>query len=436
MRAVPRALKKACTSQSVTKMRPMMCHIDEANGALTPAQVYSGQSGPSSHTSTKYMDQSVTFRFKLETFTTSSASVNRRYLPEGDHIRAFAALLVLFYHGLHLFGAQLHGRIFNASQDWIYSPNPVLDILAEGHFGVGLFIVLSGFILSLGAVGNRIAYKPFLTARILRICPMLVACLLVATNVRPTTLANFLTTLLSVNVSAGTANSFVAMFWAVAVEFQCYLIFPLLIAFSNERGTRFLIQVILVAFVLRVLACLAEDANPRDLSYWTIVGRIDQFCIGMIAARLYASRGLAKLSAAWFVPTAIMTAVVLWQFNRLGGWPVIRSWKIAWPTIEGCIAACFILTYMAAGRLLPYRISWLGAKLGEISYSIYLVHPVVISAIISGGFYVRPTGNEYNDALATTLIVALPAVVGIAFLTYHTIELPFLRMRPKYILRP
>jgi peptidoglycan/LPS O-acetylase OafA/YrhL len=87
---------------------------------------------------------------------------------------------VLFYHGLQLFGAQLAlGSSFDLAQHWLRPSNPLLAINEEGHSGVGLFIVLSGFILSLRAIGNTVNYKPFLIARILRIYPMLVICLLV-----------------------------------------------------------------------------------------------------------------------------------------------------------------------------------------------------------------------------------------------------------------
>ena len=64
------------------------------------------------------------------------------------------------------------------------------------------------------------------------------------------------------------------------------------------------------------------------------------------------------------------------------------------------------------------------------------MHFVVIYAIVRHGFYVHLTGNGYYDALATTLLVALPAATAIAILTYETIELPFLGMRPKYIILP
>jgi hypothetical protein len=248
------------------------------------------------------------------------SSINRRYLPEVDQLRAIAAVLVLFYHGLQLFGARLtHGADFSPSQHWLYPSNPIIAIIEEGHSGVSLFIVLSGFILSLGAIGNTVGYKPFLIARFLRIYPMLVVCLVVAISVRPTSLVSQITTLLPVNASGGVDSPFTSMFWAVALEFQCYLIFPLLIAFSNKHGSRFLLQVIAVALLLRLLAILADGANARDISYWTVIGRIDQFCIGIIAARLYVERNLNTLSARWFLPTAIVAALVLWEFNRLGG---------------------------------------------------------------------------------------------------------------------
>jgi hypothetical protein len=42
-------------------------------------------------------------------------SVNRKYIPEVDQIRAFAATLVLSYHCLQLIGAQLAFRAFPLS---------------------------------------------------------------------------------------------------------------------------------------------------------------------------------------------------------------------------------------------------------------------------------------------------------------------------------
>lgn len=363
-----------------------------------------------------------------------TVSPNRKNIPEVDHLRAFAALLVFFYHGFQIIGSQLvHGTNFNPAKDWVYPINPIVTVIEEGHTGVGLFIVLSGFILSLGSIGNTIDYKRFLLARILRIYPMLIVCLVIATCAVPSSVADFLKALLPLNVVTGLTSPFVGMFWAVAVEFQCYLIFPFLIAFSNKRGSAFLALLITSAIALRLLAVMADAANPRDLSYWTIAGRIDQFCIGIIAARVYVSKNLATLSPGWFLPAAIFATAIICLFNHLGGWPEVSNWKILWPTIEGLMWAFFIVSYLSAGRQLPNVLGNAAARLGKISYSLYLVHFPILFAIVNKQFYVRLTGNGYHDALVTTLTIALPSAILIATLTYHSIEEPFLELRPRYI---
>ena len=183
-------------------------------------------------------------------------------------------------------------------------------------------------------------------------------CLVVAASSSPTNLIAVITSLLPLNLGEGVGGAFTTMFWAVAIEFQCYLVFPFLVAFSNARGTRFLFQVIAVALVMRLLAVLV-GASPRDLSYWTVVGRIDQFCLGMIAARWYVEKDWSHLRAAWFMPAAAVAFVMLWQLNRIGGFPLVATWKLVAPTIEGAVWAFFIVTYLAFGRALP---SWLSNR--------------------------------------------------------------------------
>lgn len=362
------------------------------------------------------------------------ASLNRRYIPEIDQLRAFAATLVLLYHGLQLIGARLvHRDDFDIAKHWIHPSDPLLAFIEEGHSGVGMFIVLSGFILSLGAVGNRVHYKPFLMARILRIYPMLVVCLLIGVQLTSGYLVRMLTSLLPITARGGIDSSFTTMFWAVAIEFQCYLVFPFLIAFSNQRGSKFLLQLVAAAFVLRTLAVLADGASPREISYWTVIGRIDQFCIGMVAARLYVHRNLAALRPIWFPAAAGLAVLMLVSFNRAGGWPSVAAWKLAWPTIEGAMWACVIVTYIPFGQRLPRWLGWLAAKVGEVSYSTYLLHIPVLAAVNRNYWYLRLTGDGYYDAVLTTLLVAFPALVAIGLLTYYTIERPFMQRRSRYI---
>lgn len=364
-----------------------------------------------------------------------TTSLNRRYVPEIDQLRCLAALLVIFYHGFQLMGARLaRGAAFDPGQDWVIARNPLIAVIEEGHSGVGLFIVLSGFVLSLGAVGRRLSYGRFLLARILRIYPVLVVFAVVAFAVRPTGVLNMVATLLPLNTTETVRNDFTAMFWAVGVEFECYLVFPFLILFSNRFGTRLLVQIIIIAVVLRMLAVFSEGANARDISYWTVAGRIDEFCIGMIAARLYLLHGWRDTVPRILVlPTGGLVLVMLWLFNRWGGWPVISTWKLIWPTVEGSVWALFLLCYLRAGQLLPRLVARPLTRVGEVSYSLYMVHFVVVNFCIANGLYVRATGNGYYDALLSTAVIVLPIGSLIAWLLYSAIERPFLQMRPRYV---
>ena len=129
------------------------------------------------------------------------------------------------------------------------------------------------------------------------------------------------------------------------------------------------------------------------------------------------------------MPAAAVAFVMLWQLNRIGGFPLVATWKLVAPTIEGAVWAFFIVTYLAFGRALPSWLSKPAARLGEISYSLYLMHFVVISPLSNMDFTcIRP--EMAITALATTLLVALPAATAIAILTSETIDyLPSFKWR-------
>jgi len=369
-----------------------------------------------------------------------SASINRKYIAEVDHLRAGAALLIFFYHGLHIFSVpMIYGVPTDPLKYWLTTSNPLFAVLVEGHSAVGLFIVLSGFILSIGSVGNTIDYRKFLIARILRIYPLYIVLLFYAIHSYPqATLTTFIVSLLpTANIpAAGAVNgSFGAMFWAVSIEVQCYLIFPFLIAFSNEKGSRFLFGVVLLAFLFCCIAVLATGVDPQPLNYSTIGGRVGQFCLGMVAARFYMLRlGQARLNPAWLGAAALLIIFALFLYNRAGGWPSHAYWKLAWPPVEGAMWAFFIVCYVSTHGLIRGWLSRLLARIGEISYSIYLVHFAILAIIARFALYVRITGNGYFDALFTTLFIAAPPTIALSFLTYRLIEEPFLKRRPKYII--
>src|SRR5215218_7961165 len=101
-------------------------------------------------------------------------SANSSYIPTVDHIRAFAATLVLFQHSHAFIGGRLAFGP-GGSLDEVRAVTPLDAIVIEGHTGVSLFMVLSGFIFTHIAYGRKVRYAPFLLNRFLRIYPLVIA---------------------------------------------------------------------------------------------------------------------------------------------------------------------------------------------------------------------------------------------------------------------
>ena len=70
-------------------------------------------------------------------------SRNIQYLVQVDHVRAFAALWIILYHGEQVLGAAIgYGRMFTPDL-WHHTANPLAAVLFEGHSAVALFMVLA-----------------------------------------------------------------------------------------------------------------------------------------------------------------------------------------------------------------------------------------------------------------------------------------------------
>ncbi|MEV3992197.1 acyltransferase [Streptomyces sp. NPDC049837] len=363
------------------------------------------------------------------------SSDDRVYLAPVDHLRAVAAVLVVLYHGCQLLSARIEGRRFVPATDWLYSANPAATLVFEGHTGVALFMVLSGFIFTVGAYGRPIRYGRFLTNRLLRIYPLylVVAVLGLATQVSLPTFQD----LVRVLTFATPTQPYGGVFWTLCVEMQFYLVFPLLVRLLGERGPGALLRLLAAVSLLRALVWLSSPApEPHTASlYLGLAGRIDQFLLGMLAAWVYVHHP-GRLRARWLPPVAAALALgLLWSFNQVHGFVSDSPLKLAWSSAEGAVWALVVAVYVASVR--QSRGGWLSrgaARLGEVSFSVYLTHFMVLTVIGEWGSRWFPGGlPPVWCAFLVTLLVALPLTVAVSFVTYHAIELPFLRLRRPYL---
>jgi len=365
-------------------------------------------------------------------------SANSSYIPAVDHIRAFAAVLVLFQHSHAFIGGRLaYGQ--GGILDEVQAISPLDAIMIEGHTGVSLFMVLSGFIFAHIAYGRKVRYAPFLLNRVLRIYPLVIAIFTLGFIVKYPEVSPFeFLAVLAIPFQFSqpidvwfvpTIYPFTSLFWTIAPEFQFYLLFPAILAAVHRSGPIVLAIMIAGAVLLRILL-VADGAPAQDLSYWTIFGRIDQFLIGMGAAilcRRWAGRRLEKLCL-----VLVVMPFVLFAYNRAGGTLDQANWKLLWPDVEGLLWATFILGYMQLGQRLPGLATRCLAAVGEVSFSMYLLHVAVIAAVMKLGpltFGLEPMGASALNAL----LLVLPGTIALSWVTFRLIERPFLRLRVQYL---
>jgi peptidoglycan/LPS O-acetylase OafA/YrhL len=355
-------------------------------------------------------------------------SLNLPYSPRIDQLRWMAASLVFLFHFLMeykgLGGAGLASSWFG--------------ILTEGHTGVGLFFTLSGFLFMQIALHQRhIVYLDFMRNRFLRIFPLFFTVYLVATSIgfdkfQPQDIFYLLATNLG---NAPTSGSIVTgPAWCISLEFLFYLLFPFLSRFAMERGARYLFSLILLMLFFK-LAAYTVTARSTHMYYSTFVGRFDQFLIGMLAGQLCQhQRAALRKWAGWLLPLAaafvIGNSALQAQVAPFGAAPKSAFW-IIWSTLESLGWAGVIVAWTAWQGRLP---AWLERVLchgGKISFSFYLLHLAVLHLLAQTFGMQSITGNLLADALLM-LLAAYTATWGLATLSYHTIEEPFLGLRRAY----
>lgn len=355
------------------------------------------------------------------------------YLSRLDHLRFFAAALVVLFHFFHTHVGDLRAR------------NPLVSLIDEGHTGIALFMVISGFIFTVIAGDRDIRYGAFLRNRILRIYPLFTFAvflqLLIGTynnhyNYGFHQLIGWLIPFRSETVPL---SPYFAQLWTIWVEFQFYLIFPFLLAFSRRIGVRYLFGLLLLLLLVRALV-FAASGSVRFLAYETLFGRLDQFLVGMLLGLAWQRRAppAAGLSPAWLALAAAVLVAGLHTFSRKVGFSELDSpFWIVWPGVEAALWAAVVWTYLrarwAGPAALRRRLDAVLAALGAVSFSTYVLHNLVIAAYNARLPLLDSGWGVGADAFLTGLLLVLPAVLALSAVTYQLIEKPFLALRGRYL---
>ena len=357
-------------------------------------------------------------------------SPNRTRNYAVDELRGWAALLVLFYHSVHT-GAKAVG--VNGGH-LVSGNNPFAALIYEGHTGVALFMVLSGYILASGTFGKDISYAGFIRNRALRIFPLMIVVLIFALCASKENLslgrilAPFLL-LANTNAAFTDPTGLASTVWTISVEFQFYLIAPFLFLFVDRRGMKFLLSAVLLFWLLRMVIFLRLLDDPYDMArigYFTIAGRINEFMIGiglayMVDRRVINLAGNRTVAFVWLAASSVVILAGMMAINNSGG-TIKGPWRFIYPEIEGLLEASFIAAYLTARPFQDFSIGRAVQAIGTVSFSLYILHYALVGefwgVIYKHMFDGLLTG--VNGILIATCIIAVP-IVAMAALSYWCI---------------
>lgn len=368
-----------------------------------------------------------------------------KHTPELDGIRGWACASVLIAHCLTGISRASPGS-------WLASFNGHTLWLFLG--GVDLFFVLSGFLI--GGILLDSKHKPnyfatFWIRRVARIFPVAylvlatyAAALFITTHFNVTrfdswllaeyrpplwTFATF-TQSLPIALHGYNGPRWMAMTWSLAIEEQFYLLFPFAVYFLPRKW--------LVALVIAgiVASPILRDVLERAFGSWyaayvLLPSRMDELMYGVAVALIVRNGALFSVVTRYRHFLDVVALLILYS--------IVTNWIFPWwpgpsgqiyplkPSLLAIMWAIVILrifTYQNSMFNKIWRSSIL-AKIGLISYGLYMYHQSINGLVHGLLFNQEPTIKTPEHLLAAIAVLAIS--VGLAALSYIYFENPIRR---------
>ncbi len=342
--------------------------------------------------------------------TETPSSVALGYRPRLDGMRAIAVSLVVADH--------------------------CFDRTSAGLVGVGTFFVLSGFLITTIIDAERAAtgtvnLRFFYMRRILRLYPALVALVLVFLIALPfgvwrggvglglgaAAMALTYTTDIFTVVGKGHWIAFeLLLTWTLAVEEQFYLLWPITYSFLMRRFPTWRARMTVLGGGIVFAAAVRSVGFTKANIAQTPLAWTDALLIGCCLGLAYRNGWFTprRLHPLILVMASLPAVHILWQGEN-------RFDQIIGLTLFDLGIAVWIVHALATPRR-----DWLGSKplarLGRISYGMYLWHSLVLNLMV----------KQFDDNNVPFFVAAYALSVIAAELSYRFIESPFLRRKDRF----
>ncbi len=325
-------------------------------------------------------------------------------------LRGIAAILVVHAHSIDLVGYLL-------KESWQGNFRFLQNF---GAIGVDIFFVISGFVMvyvTQSMHGYKDAKKFFLK-RIIRIYSLYLPLLLILILYKHPKWLVIVKDITLLPI-ADKGNTFlpltIQVAWTLSFEMFFYLLMAMAIRISSGQ------HVLITCITLLILTVLGANGHFSEVHLTFLTNPILlEFLFGLIIGWIYIKRIRIPVMVVLFMLLTSVIAFIILVINGFGniseaGFTLDASSSLTRVVLWGIPSAMFVagLVFLES-TYSPLSVNFLRNNmlnlLGNASYSIYLVHTILFSAILSTGF----SGfSGINSDVLIFIFITLVCCVGI-----------------------
>lgn len=341
------------------------------------------------------------------------------------YTRGFAALLVVMFHYSFMYVGKVE---------------PFNRIFLNGGFGVDLFFLISGFIITYVTAKNGRVFS-FFVKRFFRIYPLFLFILIISSifllryNVHPlwSMIKSGMFILQDYNKPAPAFDyNFIGPAWTLSYEIWFYFVFGIAMILNHKHrvpiaSVILLAQVFMLQFTVTGSVSLNSGyvASLGDSSYTDHALKFFstslhlEFLLGMWLCEAFI-RGWMKIRYAISGPVIMLLFMLsgwLYFSNVFYGYGFTEFYLIALPLFFA------IIMYESNFKIPNSRIL---SFFGDISFSIYITHFFIMYLLLEHPPYFW---SEIADL--TKLVISTSIAIAFAYLMHKLVELPFIKIGRK-----
>jgi len=362
-----------------------------------------------------------------------------------ESLRAWMAWWVVFGHAAHLSGAD---QFLNT---YLYK------LLTNAGTGVDVFIIVSGFVITNLLLIKKEKYSQYIMRRAFRIYPIYIVSVIISIftlelysaaygggswvieyDMRIARAAaqdtrfwehlflhlTMLHGILPDSIMPFSGTAFLAPAWSLSLEWQFYLLAPLLIALLSGRTN---IMLATTAFLLVLHVAFSSGHFGVWLYKPFLPLAIEYFLIGIFSRLALEYRPLIRMPPELLLAAGATAALFAGKLAML----IWVTFFILVLYEQGYVARASKLFGLFARlvALNPYI-----STVGKWSYSTYLIHIPIFSIVVGGA--IKLFGPQSQTTYVIWLVICMPLVFFASKYLYRFIEVPFIDLGRRVTSQP